>query len=67
MSRRKQRETEAAPVAPARAADVPPNWVRCRALRTVLARGMPQYEGDVFLMPEEKASPLFERGDIEIL
>lgn len=42
-------------------------FVRCRALRTVAARGMPHYTGEIFTHFEEPAKEAEARGDLEIL
>lgn len=42
-------------------------FVRCKALRTVAARGMPYFEGEVFTHYREQALVAEARGDLKIL
>jgi hypothetical protein len=57
--------------APAAAEPQPPTgatgFVRCRAIKTCLVRGMPAFEGEVFYLEPEAAERLAGKGSLEIL
>lgn len=42
-------------------------FVKCRAIRTVLGRGLPHFPGEEFYQFEDAALEAAERGDLEIL